>query len=627
MKYLIFCVCLISICSARDFLYQLFDPETKSLEYYCANFRGVEPENHISSEFLVESSDVTNLKIGGCDNETVAYAIEACPNVRSLDLSYSGYEALGSVHLKAKQLDKLDASHNRLLNIPWFYFKQIPKVTEIDFSFNRLERLNSFDFEGAHELKRIDLSHNMINLISYSVFQNITNLEYVDLRNNLIGYGIEAFRSNKNLKVLHLEHNPLWSLTCEFFLGISPLSVFISFKYIQLVNLSCTGNPVKVISNSKIEGISTTSMGHYEIHCNGGSFANVHTFNVERIEIENVTKLMESFSLALRFLSVSDNSIGELNVTGIHRLTNLLELSLRHTHLSHFDLSMIESHKQLRSIDFSYNNLKRLNHISLLDTFDHLTQFAAVENQFEHVDEIIHRLPTSIEALDLSGNFVGNLNSASFDKLKKILVLNLSNTNLTIVDSNPFDELENLSILDVSDNDLSEINFSILSTTLSHVTMFYATDCQIGNISKVIQHLGPSLTRLHLSGNSAEDLNADTFEAFSELQYLHLDNANIPYIDPGAFRHQSKLIELNVSNNKLRDIDLGMVSRKLTALHLEGNDLMDVSNLTRDRFPLLSSLNISRNRLKCKTLVEIVRDWAGTLIGDSWNQKNEENCR
>lgn len=205
-------------------------------------------------------------------------------------------------------------------------------------------------------------------------------------------------------------------------------------------------------------------------------------------------------------------------------------------------------------------------------------------------------------------------------------MLNLSNTNLTITDSNPFEDLKDLSVLDVSDNELREVDFSMLSTTLSHVTMFYATNCRIGNISQVIQHLTPSLTRLYLSGNYAGDSNAETFKAFSELRYLHLDNANISSVDPVALRHQRKLIELNVSNNELREIDVGMISEKLTALYLGGNDLMEIKNLTRQRFPLLSTLNISWNRLKCNDVAEIVREWNGALIGDPWDQKNEEKC-
>lgn len=617
---------VIPLTLGKDSLYQLYNGDTKSLEYFCGNFYGTMSDVDSSREFLTKSSEVMELKIGGCDNETVARAIEKCPNVRLLDISYSGYYTLGSVHLKANYLEKLDVSHNPLMNIPWFFFKQIPKLTELDFSYNKLERINSYDFEGANELMQIDLSHNMINLISYSAFENLKNLEYVDLSNNLIGYGIEAFQNNNNLKVLHLEHNPLWSLTCDYFLNINPLSVLISFKYLQLINLSCDGITVEVMMDDKVEGIFSTTKGQFQLHCDENSFSNVHTFNSERIRIENASKLMQSFRSIIT-LSLSDSFIGQLNTTTIHRLTELRELSMKRTNLTHFDVSMLENQHQLKIIDISYNQLKRLNHISLLDSLDHLTQFLAVENEFEHVDEIIHRLPTSIESLDLSGNVIGYLDSASISKFKNLIVLNLSNTNLSIAVSNPFDELKELSILDVSDNDLSHTDFSTLATTLKQIAIFYATNCQIRNISNVIQYFGPSLARLHLSGNFVGDLNVNIFDGFSELQYLYLDNTNISTFQKQSLRHQKKLIELNIANNKLRHIDFSHVSGKLTTLYLQGNDLVAVKNLTKLRFPLIVTLDIANNRLACDVLSELVREWDGTFINDPWTQKDDTDCR
>lgn len=617
---------LFVFCCAENVIYQFYNSTTKSLAYYCENYRGRIPIEPLSSEiFLVESSEVLALKIGGCDPEIASYAIETCSNLRTLDLSHSDYVSLNSIPLKTTHLKKLNAARNWLMEIPWYYLKQTPQLIEIDFSRNELKCINSFDFEGATALKRIHLNLNRIHLISYSAFEKLSELEFVDLSGNAIQYGIEAFRNNHRLKVLNLAHNPLWSLTCDYFLPTASIQIDISFDYIRIISFQCEANPVKVVTNSGHEGILSTTAGQHEIHCNERcQFSDASVFHVEQLEIQNVTELMQHFSSELQILSVSDNFIGNLNSNTMQRFTNLQELTLIRTNLTHFDFGMLKDYDQLRSIDISNNQLKRLNHISLLDTFMTLTQFTAVDNQFEHVDEIIHCLPSSIESLDFSGNFVGTLAIGSFNRLKKLLVLNLSNTNLTIIDTDPFEELNDLMILDISDNDLSGTNdFSILSTTLSHISVFYATNCKIQNINNLIGQFGPSLTRLYLSNNQADDfnVNANTFKLFHDLQYLHLEQTNLIEFTADALRHQTKLIELNLSNNKIKSFDLRFISNKLTALYLQGNDLMEIKFFTKQRFPQLSALNISKNRLPCKQLSELILEWNGRFIDDPWDQK------
>lgn len=611
---------------AENLIYQVYNRTTKSLAYYCENYRGRIPNEPLTTDiFLVESSEVLELKMGGCKPQLAAYAIETCSNLRALDLSHSGYISLNAIPLKASNLEKLNVAHNWLTEIPWYYLKQASKVIEIDLTANQLECINSFDFEGANALKRIYLSRNGIHLISYSAFENLTELEFVDLSENALEYGIEAFRNNHRLKELKLAGNPIWSLTCEFFLPIASLQIEMSLDFIRTVSFQCQMNPIKVVTNTGLEGISTTPNGDHEIHCNERcQFLDLAVFHVEHCGIHNITELMRHFSSSLQILSISGNFIGSLNAAKMQQFTNLRELTLVHTNLTVFDLSMFAGYDHLRSIDISNNKLKRLNHISLLDSMETLTQFTAVGNEFEHVDEIIHRLPTSIEALDLSGNGIGSIAVGSFNRLKNLLVLNLSNTNFTIIDTDPFGELNDLMVLDVSGNDFVGVNdFSILSTTLSHISVFYATGCNIRNKKNLIDQLGPSLTRLYLSNNEVGDFNVDskTFEWFEDLQYLHLDQTNLNEFPADTLRHQTKLIELNLAKNKIKTIDLRFISTKLTALNLHGNELMEIRNFTRQRFPLFSELNISKNRLTYKVLPEFVMDWKGTFVDDPWDQK------
>lgn len=613
------------LCSSELISKQLYDASTKSLSYFCSNYRGKESNDRSLPALLIDPLEVKHLKIGGCEEVIVSQAILIYQNIRSLDISYSDYVSLSAINLTTTQIEIFNASDNWFFSIPWFYFKQMPAVLEIDLSHNPLDRINSFDFEGANRLRRINLAHNQIKLISYSAFDNLTELEYVDLSWNQISYGIEAFRNNKQLKVLNLRHNPIWSLTCDYFLDITPMSVLISLDFIQVVNFTCSGDPIRVTRDSETEGIASTTNGRYEIRCSEKSFSNVHTFQAAQIQIENVAELLQHFTSSLATLSLSDTFVGNLNTETIQKLSNLQHLTLIRTNLSHFDLRMLQNHEQLATLDISYNNIKRFNHISLLDTFVHLKQFSAVENQFEHVDELIHRLPDSIEAIDLSGNFIGRINNELFSKFHNLLVLNLSNTSLSFGDSDPFQELLDLSIVDISDNNLNGLDFALLGGTLKHVGIFYATNCHIRNSTNLIEQFGSNLMRLYLSDNNAGDLNSGIFNGFIDLHHLHLDGTNLTHVPRDLFRKQNKLIELNLARNQIQTIDFMFVSIKLQALYLEDNELSDIRYLNRQRFPLLLTVNISGNRLPCQWLAEFIREWNGTFVGDPWLQTN--NCR
>lgn len=622
-------VCFVVFCFADVVFYRFHNATTKSLAYYCENYRGRIPaEPHSSDMFPVYSSEVNALKVGGCDSATAAYAIDACSNLRTLDLSHSDYVSINAIPLKTPHLETLTVAHNWLMEIPWFYFKYTPHLVDINFSFNQLERLNSFDFEGAVALKRIHFNRNRIHLISYSAFEKLPKLEFVDLSENAIQYGIEAFRSNLNLKVLNLAGNPIWALTCDYLLPIAPIQIDISFDFIRIVNFQCEANPLQLVTNSGHEGILATAVGRHEIHCNERcQFIDMNVFHAEQIEIQNITELMQHFGSKLQILSISDSFVGFLNATTMKRFRNLREITLIRTNLSKLDIGMLSGYDQLETIDISNNPLKRLNHLSQLDALNRLTQFTAVENEFEHADEIIHRLPSSMEALDLSGNWVNTLPDGSFIHLENLRILNLSNTNLSIVDTNPFAELNELIVLDISGNYLSGIDdFAMLASTLRYLDEFYATDCNIRNKTNLIEQLGSSLTQLYLSNNDLDDFNVDagTFQLFRDLQYLHLDRTNLINFPAKALHRQTKLIELNLANNRIETIDFRFVSIKLTAVQLQGNNLVRIERLHRQRFHLIHSIDISKNRLTYKHLATLIQEWNGTFANNPWHQKQKQ---
>lgn len=759
---LILFVCSCVLCAAEEFACQSFDAETKSFEYYCKGFDELMSGNCSIGRFLVDSSEVTQLKIRGCIQDSVLYAIEACENVRVLDISYSAYESLDSFDLKHSRLKMLNASHNELLTIPTHIFATAPQLNEVDFSYNKLEVIRMLS--GIEQLKRIYLSHNNIDSIADDAFSHVINLEFVDLSNNKINrIKANVYSNLRFLHTLHLENNPIDTFNCENLLKTKTVAVYITWDAIEFFNTDCEAAKLRIISDSKLEGFFPAPNGHYEIHCRDQNFQQIISFTAGHNQFENIVELMDCFGSTLIGLYLDGNFIGRFDAENVfERFINLKELSLRDTELSEFDFVMLQKQEQLRTLDISNNSLKQVANMQLSETLENLIEFSAARNRFENVSSIIEHLtsaiktldlssnlagtlnetvferlkglevlnlsntslqisdfslfnslesleildvsqnnlaetnflslsqkylPTnsteqmngsvverheylrtlnlsntnlpisdfrsfehlrslenldishnqlrsmnytrlSIKILDLSGNFLGEVNTNTFEKLRNLVGLKVSNTNLVISNTNPFEPLKKLAVLDLSNNDLEQVDFEILSPTLNKLFGFQATNCHIRNASALIQHLGKTLMALDLSDNFVGDLNVDKFKTL-HLYSLHLSNANITNFNYNAL-NMVYLRSLRLSHNQLREIDFrsnSFADNSITELDLEGNELIEIKNLNRYRFKWLRSLAISKNQLSCECLTPLIRVWNGKFVGNPWEQKHGINCQ
>lgn len=272
--------------------------------------------------------------------------------------------------------------------------------------------------------------------------------------------------------------------------------------------------------------------------------------------------------------------MGKLNASLTKRFTNLKWLSLYNSSLSEFDFDMIKHHREPKDLDISYNNSKHLHNVPLLKTFESLSNFRLVNNQFDNMAEVIENLPLSVRDLDLSGNFVGKSNATAFGKLKNLNRLALSNTSLEISDSNPFEKLENFAVFRISNNNLKNIDLTVLS--LSHLHRFYAVHCQLENVLQLIQHFGTSLEKLDaITLNYVGNLSAETLQNLTNSKHIVLNSVSLSHLNVDTFKYQSKLRFVDVSYNDLREIDAQLLPESLVTLNVMGNDLREIRHFNR----------------------------------------------
>lgn len=269
----------------------------------------------------------------------------------------------------------------------------------------------------------------------------------------------------------------------------------------------------------------------------------------------------------------------------------------------------------VKVLDISSNNLEMVNFKFLSSTLNGLTEFYAADCNIQKASVLIAFFGDSMEKLDLSYNYVGQVEPTIFKRFTNLKELNLSNTNLTVNpdycfkhSSIPIDEIESNSV------------DRMTSTPASETTNGTATECT----SNVIKYLRRSVYSLDLSGNSIGQFRADTFKMLDYLLYLNLSNANVSYFDSDSLHRQRELRVLDLSYNQLLEMDVALMSKSLTQIYLQGNNLTKIVNFDQKHFPQLESVAIEQNQLACGFLMQLIKDWK--FIGNLQQRNTNENC-
>lgn len=651
MKFtVIFLLFSVKCCNSNEFECGCFDDKLNSVEFYCENVQESLPINCTKSFlYSINSYDklkVTQLKIGGCDEDKISGLIEDFQNIHSLDISCSNLQSLGVFKKELKYLIKLNASHNQLNELfdlteyPNVIWEKMPQLTEVHLSHNNLNWIWNF----PKTVKKIDVSHNRMEQASSRNLTNNHNLEYVDLSHNLLEEINDEclFTSARHLKTLRLEDNRYTRFNGKFLpLLRKGCAVHFSWKSVtEFEIVESLGKPIRVFTNSQRdgdftqkkeqnneemeEGILSSPNGKIEFHCNEGSFENLKLFQFIGNHIENPSDLIRCLTPSIGRLELSGKFSEHLNFTLLERFINLWTLTVNNAQITEFDINSLKNWKQLFALNLSYNNLKRISNIFLLKNL-HMHRLEFADNQLENAPEFIQHLPLSTYVINLSGNYVGKLNTTTFEH-SIMRIINLSNTSLSFDDISPFEPIEDVEEINISYNNLGNTNFTSNSTCFKRLQILYAAHCNITNASELIKRLGPSISILDLSGNNLVKLDAKVFAEFTLLRILNVSSTNLIEIDFDMFKHTFSFYEVNFSNNQLKNIKITSPMTSLELLHLDRNELTEIESLTTSNFPNLSKLSISNNQIPCIALARLKQQCPNLKYFNNPLQQTHSEC-
>ncbi|KAM9324183.1 transforming growth factor beta activator LRRC32-like [Gastrophryne carolinensis] len=332
---------------------------------------------------------------------------------------------------------------------------------------------------------------------------------------------------------------------------------------------------------------STSSTGLSEMKCQYLSLESVPSNVPDRI----------------KKLDLSHNSIQNLTKTLVSNLYNLEELDIHDNHLETIEPGSLDVLTQLQSFNIASNRLHR-QYVCNKDIFDCLHSLKILNLANNNLDsDMVHCYlsnTSSLVHLDVSWNAITVLFSGIFDGVPHVSELNLSNNFIDEIEHGTFDLLQNLRVLNLAANALRCIsNFDLpqlhVLNLSSNVLDFFLINSSIEhyhlrNIDLSHNHLihFPVMLKFHtvrhvnLSGNNIAELIPSSEKTQHNLEalswYEAMAEMYLPTTVENSASQLSHVTDLNLSNNKLTAFPWYFLAklRKLQRLNLAENCLTDI---------------------------------------------------
>nr|AUO16779.1 toll-like receptor 13 [Epinephelus coioides] len=439
----------------------------------------------------------------------------------------------------------LDLNFNHISKINRTDFSRFSKLGYLKIANNLISHVDDGAFAELVELIELDMgSNNLINLTNY-MFQGLWKLIFLSVEKNHITYiSPLAFQSLISLQTLQLTYNNLHQITDIVPILQLPNLNDLLADFNSLTSFQSDDLPFNK-SNLRTLWLCSDSMKKFSITRDVFPHLQSIHLNANTGFEWDVPDPMFLRSLTTLELSVSDNScemyqvmlksaesVQELSLLFWHhdRERDLVDIACQMTALTSLHLSgisfvsinktFLQSCTEITELDLSYNYLEELSEFSL-GSIKQLRRLDLVRNSLSRVPQGVRGLST-LEILDLSVNFISELDCSDFQNLTKLVELNLSQNRISTLKGCVFQDLNDLKVLNVAENGV-------------HLLVdFFKLNLQ-------------KLEVLDLNMNTLMQLKTDDFENMSSLRSLYLESDTFYVAHKGAFEGLDNLQNLSVT--------------------------------------------------------------------------------
>ncbi|XP_017135295.1 leucine-rich repeat-containing G-protein coupled receptor 5 [Drosophila miranda] len=297
------------------------------------------------------------------------HLFETFPHLKTLDVSNTNIlELTRNTFSAASNLTYLNLSYNNLTSIQTSVFIGANSLMRLDLSYNEIASLSVNAFNGLQIINKLLLTGNRLRELHDEIFMDNEFLENVSFEGNFLTYiRPEVFSGMRRIKEVNLSNNQLVSIHPDTFAEAASLeSLMLSFN--QLKDFQLTGKSIVHqlhLDHNQLTNLTINATRFVRASHNAISQLILHqSLQLETLElsanrlqsIANVTNLT-----SLHYLDLSDNPIGQLNVSTFAQLKRLRSLNLRGNGIRELKFGMFSKQKYLEELDLSFNNMTSLN--------------------------------------------------------------------------------------------------------------------------------------------------------------------------------------------------------------------------------------------------------------------------
>nr|XP_023028507.1 leucine-rich repeat-containing protein 15-like [Leptinotarsa decemlineata] len=274
----------------------------------------------------------------------------------------------------------------------------------------------------------------------------------------------------------------------------------------------------------------------------------------------------------LKVLDLSHNELRTIKSNTFYKLSSLKNLSLQNNHIEDIE-------------DHAFISLSRLLHLLLNN------------NEIRQLPVNVFDSLLLLEYLDLSSNQIEAVDKAIFLANIQLKYVYLNNNRIIHISDELFKNNIRLKSIDISLNPLEKpLNYNIFSR-LTELTDLGVSSTENRSVFHLNQSSFESLRKLKMDGNSLNQVNIDIHP---NLTFVSLSRNNIDYINSSLFKNCKNVQYLNLSFNKIFDIQVDAFDRliKLKVLDLKSNKLSVLKHGIFKNLSNLEHLDLSSNYFK-----------------------------
>lgn len=314
--------------------------------------------------------------------------------------------------------------------------------------------------------------------------------------------------------------------------------------------------------------------------------------NISVIDKDSFSTNQNVFSLILDHCKI--NRIHEEAFSNLHVLSNL---DLHHNNLTNLNFR-VDSSSSNFILNVSHNKITNLKIKNVINFLSKVVQLDLSYNKITKISNHINSTDSSssLEYLYLNNNNISFIKNFYFQSFKRLLILNLS--------SNPIHLIEPYALLNLQLNtvyirkSLQILDQNVFSEWCSHQRNLDLSDSNITNIKDYSFINCKYVEFLYLQNNNIKKLTKNVFNGLFTLQVLNLSNNKIVDIELGAFNissNQNNLRELHLSVIMSLEPRLFVGLRSLKSLFLTKSVIPQLTEGAFRFLPTLEELNLQYN--------------------------------